>query len=195
MTKSEDRELEAWREQWHSVAEPLPEINRKIKRQNFWFLANNLAALCSVIAALAFAAWAVRQDPSRLRIAWGIGVVVLVVIAVGYRLWNQRGTWRAEAQSTRAFVELWQRRVISKLRLVRLAFYLIPAWLIFCVVLMAANWSVFGSDMRIHPKDWLETFGIIVLLLLASFAWLAWYRRRKLRELDEVRRILDEMKD
>jgi hypothetical protein len=73
MTKIEDQELETWREQWRGVCTPLPELHRKIKRQNFWFVVSNLVAAVGAIAALIFAAWAVRQEPSRLRIAWAIG--------------------------------------------------------------------------------------------------------------------------
>jgi len=195
MTKVEDHELETWREQWRSMSTASPAIHRKIKRQNFWFVVSNLVAVVGAMGALIFAAWAVRQEPSRLRIAWAIGILVLVFVCAGYRLWSQRGTWRPETQSTRAFVELWQKRVMSKLRVVRIAFYLIPGWVVFCAILAATNWSVCGPDMRAHPTDWLETLAIIVAMLTASFLWLAWYRRWKLRELAEAKRMLDEMRD
>ena len=195
MTKIEDRELATWREQWQSAAEPLPHIHKRIKRQNFWFLANNLASLCAAIAALIFVAWAVHREPSQLRIGWAAGLCVLLFVAVGYRLWLQRGTWRAEAQSTRAFVELWQRRVRARVRTIRLGFYLIPAWIIFCGGLATANWATIGPDVHAHPRDWAVTLTIIAVMVAASFLWLAWYRRRKLRELAETERILDQMKD
>jgi hypothetical protein len=34
---------------------------------------------------------------------------------------------------------------------------------------------------------------IIFVMVLASFLWLAWYRRRKLRELTETEKILAEI--
>src|SRR5215467_3267353 len=114
MTKVEDHELETWREHWRGVPTTLPAIHRKIKRQNFWFLVSNLIAVVGAIGALTFAAWAVAQEPSRLRIAWAIGIFVLGCVCGGYRVWYQRGTWRPETRSTRAFLELWQKRVISK---------------------------------------------------------------------------------
>lgn len=195
MTKVEDRELAAWREQWQSAAEPLPEIQNRIKRQNFWFVANNLASLCVAIGALIFVAWAVHREPSHLRIGWAAGVCVLLFVAVGYRLWLQRGTWRSEAQSTRAFVELWQRRVKARVRMIRVGFYLIPAWIIFCGGLATANWATIGPDVRAHPRDCAVTLTIIVVMVAASFFWLAWFRRRKLRELADAERILEQMKD
>ena len=156
---------------------------------------SNLAAAIALVGTLVFAAWAVRQEPSRLRIGWAIGISVLVFVAAGYRLWMQRGTWRPESQSTRAFVELWHRRVVARIRLIRVAFYLIPAWLVFCAVLAAVNWAALAPDVRAHPMDWVEALGIDVLVLPVLFWWLFWYRRRKRAELQEVERILDEMKD
>ena len=191
----EDRELDIWREQWRSVAELLPEIQRKIKRQNLRFMISNLTAAILLIAVLIFAMWAVRQNPSRLRIGWGVGISVLVFVSAGYRLWVQRGTWRAESQSTRAFVELRHRRLTARLRLIRMANYLLPAWLVFCAALAAANWTTIGPDVRAHPSDWLWVLGSISLMMLASFLGLAWFRRRKLAELHSVERTLEEMKN
>jgi O-antigen/teichoic acid export membrane protein len=191
----EDRELDIWREQWRSAAEPLPEIQRKIKWQNLRFMISNVAAAILLIAVLIFAMWAVRQHPSRLRIGWAVGISVLVFVSAGCRLWVQRGTWRAESQSTRAFVELRHRRLMARLRLIRMANYLLPAWLVFCAALAAVNWNVIGPDVRAHPTEWLWVLGSIFLMVLASFLWLAWCRRRKLAELRRVERTLDEMQD
>jgi len=193
MTMIEDRELDTWREQWRNVAQPLPEIHKKIRRQNHWFVVSNVAALCGLVAALIFAAWAVHKQPSGMRIAWAIGLSVMVFVCAGYRIWLQRGTWRAESQSTRAFVELWHRRVAAKLRMLRMGFYLIPAWIIFCSVVAAANWSVIGPDVHAHPHDWVVVVVVVVLMVVAAFLKLAWYRRRKLRELSEVKTLLEEL--
>jgi hypothetical protein len=199
----EDRELATWREQWRSGAEPSPDLenqfhaklHRKIRKQNLRFLISNLLVAIALIAVLIFAAWAVRQEPSPLRIGWAVGIALMVFGGGAYRIWAQRGTWRPEAQSTRAFAELWHRRVTAKIRLIRMAFYLIPGWILFCAVLSAANWSAIGPDIHAHPADWWLALGAIFLMVLVSFLWLAWYRRRRLAELDEVKRILDEMKD
>jgi flagellar biogenesis protein FliO len=191
----EDRELESWREQWRSVAEPLPEIQRRVKRQNFRFVMSNLVAAIAFVVALILAVMAVRQEPSRLRIGWAVGIGILVFVCAGYRMWAQRGTWRPGTQSTRAFVELWHRRVMAKIRLIRAGLYLVPAWIVFCAALAAANWTAIGPDIHAHPTDWLQVLGAVFLMVLGAVLWLAWYRRRKLAELHEVKGILDEMKD
>ncbi|HET9407767.1 MAG TPA: hypothetical protein VFO39_11055 [Candidatus Sulfotelmatobacter sp.] len=193
MTMTEDRELEVWREQWSSVAEPLPEIRRKIRRKNFFFVVSNVISAATLIAALIFAVLVVRHNPSRLRIGWAIGIALLILIGGGYRLWAQRGTWGAETESTKAFVELWHRRVLAKLRLLRAAAYLVAGWIVFCAVLAAANWSAIAPDVHAHPTDWLEVLGAVILMVVGMYVWLAWYRRRKLAERDEARKILDEL--
>jgi hypothetical protein len=195
----EDLELETWREQWRTTAGPRTDFQQglqtKIKRQNLRHVMGNVVAALAFVAALIFSVWAVRQDPSPLRIGWAVGIWLLVSVCAGYRLRLQRGTWRSETQSTRAFVELWHRRVMAKLRLIRVAFYLVPAWIVFCAALAAANWSALRPDIQAHPADWWKLLGTVFLMVLATLCWLAWQRRRKLAELDEVRTLFKEMRD
>lgn len=192
---TEDQELDAWREQWGRVAGPLPEIRqiqRKIKRQQLTFVLDNL------LAAIGFAAGVivmlfVRQDRGLLGPGWVDIVCVLLFVAAGYSLWAKRGTWRAESQSTRASVELWQRRVSAKIRALRVAGYAAPGVIVFGVLLFVANWATIGPELKAHPAKW-ALLMVNVLILPAIFFWLAWYRRRKLAELNEVNKILDEMR-
>jgi hypothetical protein len=192
-----DRELETWREQWGSFAEPLPEtrqIRRKIKRQELRFILDNLLAAIALLAGLACAAF-VRQQQSWLGTGWAAGICVLVFVGAACRIWFQRGTWRSEAQSTRAFLELWKRRVKAKIRALRVASYLAASWLVFCAVLGAVNWPTIGRDFKGHPADWLEGVIASVFGVPLIFFWMVWRRRRTLAELNEVEKILDETKD
>jgi hypothetical protein len=66
-------------------------------------------------------------------------------------------------------------------------------WLIFCAVLTAANWTTIGQDVRAHPKDWEVLLVACVLMQPVIWYWAAWLRRRKLAELNEVRKTLDEL--
>jgi hypothetical protein len=67
-------------------------------------------------------------------------------------------------------------------------------WLIFCAALIAVNWSIIGQDVRAHPKAWVALL-VTCVLMQPAVLWYgaAWLRRRKLAELNEVKKILDEM--
>lgn len=189
----EDRELESWRAEWRQATLPLPEIHKKIKRQNRRFYLSLVAAALAFVGALIFSIVAVRQEPSPERIAWAVGIWILALGSGAYRLWNQRGTWRPATQSTRAFLDLSRKRALAKIRSVRVAFYVIPAWLVFCAGIVAWRWNVFGPDMKAHPTDYLLAFGAVVVILLLAFLYLAWVRRRQIAELKEAEQLLQEM--
>lgn len=191
----EDQELDTWREQWGGVAEPLPDlrqIQRKIKRQQLSFVLENLLAGIGFVAGLIFLVF-LRQDPAPLATGWVDAVCVVLFLAAGYSLWAKRGTWRVETQSTLACVELWQRRVSAKIQALRVATYVTPGLIVFSAVLLVANWATIGPELQAHPAK-MALLMVNVLMLPAVFFWLAWYRRRKLAELNEINKILDEMR-
>jgi Na+/melibiose symporter-like transporter len=196
---TDDRELESWREQWSGVAEPSAELQReiqlRIKRQNRRFVLGNLLTVIAFLGMLIFGLF-LRHRSSWMGTGWGTSVCVLAVIAAACRVWFLRGTWRPEAQSTRAFVELWHKRVTARIRLLRISLYLSLGWLIFCAALTAANWATIGEDFKTHPKAWLVLL-VACALMQYPVLWygMVWIRRRKLAELKEVKNILDEMND
>ena len=194
----EDRELAAWREQWSSVAEPPADFQRKIqqriKREDRRFVLGNLLTVIAFLGILIFAVY-MRHQASWMGTGWATGICVLVFVSAGVRIWVLRRTWRPETQSTRAFVELWYKRVAARIRLLRISTYLSIGWLIFCAALMAVNWSIIGQDVRAHPKGWVALL-VACVLMQPAVLWYgaAWLRRRKLAELNEVTKILDEMR-
>ncbi len=192
----EDRELDIWREQWSSVAEPSAVFQRKvqqwIKRQDRRFVLGNLLTVIAFLGILIFAVF-MRHQSNWMGTGWATGICVLVFVSAGYRVWVMRGMWRPETQSTRAFVELWHKRVAARIRLLRISIYVSLGWIIFCAALTAANWTTIGQDVRGHPKDWVEVLVACVLMQPVIWYWAVWLRRRKLAELNEVRKILNEM--
>src|SRR5271156_4681506 len=164
---SEDRELDVWREQWSSVSEPPAEFVRKvqqrIRRQERRFVFGNVLSGVAFLGILIFA-WFMRDQSSWMGSGWAASICVLVVVAVACRIWVLRRTWRPETQSTRAFVELWHKRVAARIRLLRLSTYLSLGWLIFCAGLMAVNWPIVGQDVKAHPKAWLALLVVCVLM-------------------------------
>jgi Na+/melibiose symporter-like transporter len=192
----EDRELDTWREQWSSVGEPPAEFQRKvqqrIKRQDRRFVLGNVLTAIAFVGVLLFALY-MRHQSSRMGTGWATGLCLLVFVSAAYRVWVLRRTWRPQTQSTRAFVELWHKRVAARIRLLRISIYVSLGWIIFCAALTAANWTTIGQDVRAHPKDWVDVLVACVLMQPVIWYWAAWLRRRKLAELNEVKQILDEM--
>jgi len=193
----EDRELDAWREQWNSAAEPSADFQRKIqqriKREDRRFVLGNILTVIAFVGILIFALY-MRHQSSWMGTGWATSICVLVFVSAGIRIWVLRRTWRPETQSTRAFVELWYKRVAARIRLLRISTYLSIGWLIFCAALMAVHWSIIGQDVRAHPKGWVALL-VACVLMQPAVLWYgaAWLLRRKLAELNEVKQILDEM--
>jgi O-antigen/teichoic acid export membrane protein len=195
----EDRELEAWREQWSSVAEPTADFQRdfqrkvqqRIKRQERRFVLGNILSVIAFLGILIFAVY-MRHQATWMGTGWATGILVFVSATV--RIWVLRRTWRPETQSTRAFVELWHQRVAARIRLLRISTYLSIGWLIFCAALMAVNWPIIGRNVKVHPKEWAALLvACVVMQPVLLWYGAGWLRRRKLAELHEVKQILDEM--
>jgi len=194
---TEDHELDLWREQWSSVALVSPEFKRqvqeRIKVQNRRFWLGNLVALAALLGTLILAAYQITHYTSRLEKGQATGVFVLFFVAAACRLWVMRGTWRAETQSVRAFLELWQRRVLSRIRGLQIAIYLAIGWLVFCAALVAANWATIRLELMAHPAALSAMMVVIVVMLPLIWRGAMWFRRHKVAELNEVARLLEEM--
>jgi hypothetical protein len=192
----EDFELNSWREQWGRIATPAPDLHqlvrRKLRQQQVRFIAENLAAVVALIGGLAFAL-VLRHRTSELGTGWATGVFVLMFLLAVSRMWLQRGTWRADSESTLDFVELWQKRVAARLRMLRLSTYTSPGWLVFCALLTVANWSIIGPQVKAHPVEWLIPLVLSAFMVPLIFFWIAWFRRRKEAELREITEILRQM--
>jgi hypothetical protein len=194
---TENRELDLWREQWSSVARPSPELQRQVQKRikvqdrRFWL--GNLLAVAALSGMLILALYQLSHRTSRLEKGAAGGACVLVFVAVTCRLWFLRGTWRAETQSIRAFVELWHRRVLSQIRRLQISIYLAIGWIVFCAALAAANWATIRLQITTHPTACLVLTVVIVLMLQVIWFGVMWLRRRKVAELKDVTRLLEEM--
>jgi Na+/melibiose symporter-like transporter len=195
---TEDRELDAWREQWSSIAaasiDGQHKIQQRIKRESQRFVIGNVLSAIVFAGILLFALF-VRRQSGWLGTGWGTGICALVFVSVAYRVWILRGTWRPETQTTRAFVALWHRRVLARLRLLRISLYVSFGWTVACAALTFANWTTIRPDVKAHPRDWLGVLVASVLMQPVMWFWAARLRRRKLAELSDVKQILDEMND
>jgi hypothetical protein len=194
---TEDHELDVWREQWSGVARPSPEFKRqvqkriKVQHRRFWLA--NLLAVAALVGMLIFNVYQFSHQPSRLEKGQAIGGCVLLFVAVTCRLWIMRGTWRAEMQSIRAFLELWHRRVLAQIRGLQISIYLSIGWLVFCAALAAANWATVKLVVMAHPAACLVMMVVIVVMLRVIWFGVMWLRRRTVAQLNEVTRLLEEM--
>jgi len=195
---TEDRELDAWREQWSTIASTSPyserKIQERIKQQSRRFVIGNVLSVLALAGILLFAVVA-RQQVMSIGSGWATGICILVFVSIAARIWILRATWRPDAQTTRAFVELWHRRVLARIRLLRIAVYVSFGWIVYCAVLLAVNWTAIRPDVKAHPNQWLGLLVASILIQPAMLFWAARFRRRKLAELHEVKHILDEMND
>jgi len=145
----EDRELDAWREQWTSVANPSANFQRdfqrkvqqRIKRHNRRFVLGNIFTAIAFFGILIFAFY-MRHQATWMGTGWAAGIFVLVFVAVSLRIWVLRRTWRPEAQSTRAFLELWRKRVEARIRLLRISTYCLLVGLFF----VPHSWLLIGQS-------------------------------------------------
>jgi len=193
----EDRELDLWREQWSGVVRPSPEFQRQVQKgikvqdRRFWL--GNLLALAAFVGMLTLAFYQLSHPANRLEKGQATGVCVLLFVAVTCRLWIMRGTWRAETQSVRAFMELWHRRVRARIRGLQIAIYLAIGWLVFGAVLVADNWATIRIELMPHPAALFAMMVVIVLMLRVIWFGAMWFRRRKVAELNDVTRLLQEI--
>jgi hypothetical protein len=194
---AENRELDLWREQWSSVARPSPEFQRQVQKRikvqdrRFWL--GNLLAMAALVGMLILALYQLSHQASRLEKGAASGACVLMFVAIACRLWFLRGTWRPETQSICAFVELWHRRVLSQIRRLQIGIYLAIGWIAFCALLAAANWATIRLQVMAHPTACLVLTVFIVLMLRVIWFGAMRLRRRKVAELNEVKRLLEEM--
>jgi len=195
---TEDHELDSWREQWSRVTELSPDfqrsIHQRIRSHNRRFVLGNLLTGIAFIGMLVFAVF-MRHQANSLGSGWATGIFLLVVVSVGLRVWFFRGTWRPATYSTRAFVELWHRRVLARIRLLRVSMYLAAGWLVVCAVLFTVNWPIVRPEVKAHPREWLGLLVGCLLMQPVIWFWAAWLLQRKTAESCEVERSLDELRE
>jgi hypothetical protein len=64
---------------------------------------------------------------------------------------------------------------------------------VFCAALAAANWATIRPELMVHPTAYLAMMLVLVLMLRVIWFGAMWLRRRKVAELNEVTRLLEEM--
>jgi uncharacterized membrane protein len=175
-----DTELESWRREWRDQTEPLPELKRKIRRQNLRMIAGVIAiCICLVISAVE----AFRHRSAFVTgMAMGIGFASLFL--GGYTWWVRRGAWKPTAQTTLAYAELAYKRAIAKSRTIRLSFYLLLTVTVLLTALVALNWKTLSLRN-----------GVIIAAIVAELFFLKYVGRRKQKEIIQTKKLVDDLKN
>lgn len=173
-----DHELEGWRREWRHETEPLPDLKKKIRRQNLW-MAGAVAATCICLAASTVEA--VRTGSSFVTgLAVGIGFASVVLGSYGW--WVRRGAWKPTAQTTLAYAELSYKRAVAKWRTVRFAFFF-----------LLATASVAFASAAWYWKHLLLRDGVILAALVIEVIVLWRQSKRKKRAAEKAKELLDEL--
>lgn len=190
--------IEAWQSEAPDEAAPPPlsaEVRRRIRRKVRRFgIALILLAISEVVMCTGLLVWLLREVLERRRpvdFVGFAGVLLLCVVAFAFSFWNRRGTWWPAAESTRTFIDLSIERCRRKLLTLRFCPWFIAAEVAFLAAW--GTWALLDRPVPVAPARWIGFFGFLALFTVAAFGWVAWYRKRTLRELaefEELRRNL-----
>jgi hypothetical protein len=114
--------------------------------------------------------------------AAAVVVWVLVAAAVGFDLWNRRGTWRPADLSARAWTELAFRRLEARRRGVSFGWVLLAAEAVFFLIWL--GWGL-GRDGA-EALRYLSAYGFLAVWVGLAALVLAWIGRRTARALERV---------
>lgn len=188
---TEDRELELWKEEWRAETGPLPTLKKKVMRQTLWMTVRWVVVGPIFVFALVYCARVAMRDPSLDNIVVTVFVWVAMPLLFTFSVWNQIGSWRPDAQTTRAYAELSYKRARSELRGLRVTFYVLYVETCF---LASVIW-IFRVKWILHapPADRFERLVVAPVFLLGTWIFMVWYRRRKNKQLAEAKSFLEQL--
>jgi hypothetical protein len=164
-------------------------IRKRVQRSGWRMILLTLSEVAGCAATLAWLWKESLDQPRAVGVVGFAGTAVLMALALGFTLWNRRGTWAPATESTLTFVELSLERQRRKLVALRFCPWLLGLELAFLV-----PWSIWGLLSRsAEPWRWLFAFGWMIGMSALLLVWSAWYRKRTLREAagwEELRRVL-----
>ena len=174
-----DTELETWQQEWRAQTEPLPDLKKKIRRQNLQIV----AAIFAVGVCLAISTVVALRTRSPFVAGLAVGIAFAGLLLGGYAGWVRRGAWKPTAQTTLAYAELCYRRAIAKARTARFSFYFLLVATLLLASFVGWNWR------RFRTRD-----GVIVAAMVAELFFLKHVERRKQRELEETEKLFNDLK-
>jgi len=173
-----DTELETWRQQWQSQSEPLPDLKKKIKRQNLRMISAAVLISVCLVAATALA------NRSSFMAGLAAGMWAASLSMGTYTLRVRRGAWKPTAQTTLGYAELSYKRAIAKAKTVRFGFWFLLAVLALYGTLVTWRWRALSG------RETAIVTGIVIELFF--FQYLA-YRQR--REIETCKNLIERVRD
>jgi len=171
-----DTELETWQREWRDQTEPLPELKKKIKRQNLRIV----AAIAAVGVCLVSSTTQALRGRSSFMGGLAAGVWLASLLMGGYAWWVRRGAWKPTAQTTLAYAELSYKRAVARARTLRFAFYFLLAATVLYAAYAAWDWRAFP---RQGP---FVLAGMVLELFLFKH-----FRRRQRKEIEKTRKLME----
>lgn len=173
-----DTELEVWQGEWRQQTEPLPELKRKIKRQNL----RTWLAVAAIAVCLLFSTTEALRGRGSFMAGLASGLWFASLLLGGYGWWVRRGSWRPTAQTTRAYVELTYKRAVARGRILRFALYFLLTATILYAGFAAWNWKA-------SSEKWLPALvlaGMVIELFVLRHCG-----RRQRQEIEKTRGLME----
>jgi high-affinity Fe2+/Pb2+ permease len=175
-----DMELASWKQEWREQTEHLPDVRKKIKRQDRRTMtAIVLACVCMVLSAIA--AWRVHTA-FFYGLAAGLWSSCLIMGVYAWRV--RRGTWKPAAQTTAAYIELWHRRAVARERIARFAFRFLLIALVLYAGFAAWNWK------SLSPLS-----GVILAAIAVELFWLRHIAQKRRQEIETTEKLLQSSRE
>jgi hypothetical protein len=170
-----DPELASWQREWHEQSEQLPDLKKKIKRQDRHGMLQ-AGLVCALLIVSLVAVWHFETSLSR-GFATGVWFSCLIM---GVYVWRaRRGTWKPAAQSTAAYLGLLHKRAVAKHSIVQFAFRFLLATTVLYAGFMAWRWEHFSA------------IGAGVLAAtIAELFYLHYLASKRRREVDATQQVL-----
>ena len=175
-----DLELESWRQEWRDQTEPLPQLKKKIRRQNL----RTAAAVIAIVCIAALSTVEALRTHSSLVAGFAVGLVVASVCVGSFAWWVRRGAWKPAAQTTLAYAELSYKRAVSRARTLNFAFYFLLITVVLFAAFSAWNWR------NLHVRD-----GAVLAALVLELFFLRHYEKRKRREIEETTKLIENIQE
>jgi hypothetical protein len=174
-----DTELETWQQEWREHTEPLPELKKKIKRQNL----RTGMAIAAIGVGLIVSTTAALLGRGSFISGLATGMWFASIVMGGYAWRVRRGAWRPSAQTTLAYADLAHKRALAKTRILRFAFYFLLTATILFAGFAAWIWKT-ASD------QWL--LELVVAGMVAELFLMRYFAGRNRREVEKSKTLLDQ---